>query len=77
MLLLTVTGIYLVILKKIFPSKHKFIEALKGFSIMEFVTVFSGRVFDENIKEALVGLVLVVTAFYLGIAYLIVEVVKF
>jgi hypothetical protein len=44
---------------------------------MEFVTVFSGRVFDENIKEALVGLVLVVTAFYLGIAYLIVEVVKF
>ena len=74
-LLVALTMLYIAVIRKIFPNKSMFIEAISNFSLMDFSAVFRGRVFEENIMEAFIGLALVVTVFFIGISYAIVVVI--
>ncbi len=74
-LLVALTMLYIAVIRKIFPSKSELIEAISNFSLMDFLAVFRGRVFEENIMEAFIGLALVVTVFFVGIFYAIVVVI--
>lgn len=72
-LLVLTTILYILVIKKIFPTIEGFWDAIKHFSFIEFLSVLRGRVFDENIREAYIGLALVTTVAYVGIAYMIYE----
>lgn len=72
-ILLTVLALlYILVMKKLHSSKPEFSKTLRDFSIMEFFSVFRGRVFKENIMEAFIALALVITVFFIGVTHFVV-----
>ncbi|MBN2899897.1 MAG: hypothetical protein JXO44_14100 [Clostridia bacterium] len=71
-LLIALTIFYIKVIRMIFPSKEKLFDALSHFSVLGFLSALRGRVFEDNVMEAFIGMALVATVVFIGFTYVIV-----